>query len=165
MFAPAFFPVPDPPNEAERQAAVERSHVLSRGNDSRLQAIVEDAVRCYRTPFAAITIIDRDRQWLAVRIGLDVRETPRDIAFCAHTIHRPGEPLVVTNAALDPRFAGNPVVRFAPHVRFYAGMPIVDRAGYALGALCVIDFKARDQDVDPTDLMLLARQAERVIAT
>jgi len=161
---PFHYPVPNPANEEERQRAVERSGVLRRKHDPGLQGIVDDAVRIYRTPFAALSIIDRDRQWVAARVGIDIEQTPRDQAFCAHAIQRPGEPLIVPNAALDPRFSGNPSVRFAPHVRFYAGMSIVDRGGYALGALCVFDYKPRDAVVDVTDLMLLARQAERIVA-
>jgi len=153
-----------PDNEEERQRAVDRSGVLRRGRDASLQGVVDRAAELAHTPIAAITIIDRDRQWLAARVGVEAEETPRAISFCAHAIHRPAEPLVVPDARRDERFAGNPMVMFAPHVRFYAGIPLVDRQGYPLGALCVVDSKPRQEPPNLFELSLLAREAERLIA-
>jgi GAF domain-containing protein len=159
-----FHTPPDlPTNEAQRQQAVERSGVLQRRKDPALQRVVDEAADYFQTPIAAITIVDRDRQWFAVSTGLDAQETPRAVSFCAHAIHRPTEPLVVRDARRDPRFAGNPMVIFAPHIRFYAGVPLIDRQGYALGALCVIDSKPRTEPPNLFELSLLAREAERLI--
>ena len=158
-----FHTPPDlPTNEAQRQQAVERS-VLQRRKNPALQRVVDEAADYFQTPIAAITIVDRDRQWFAVSTGLDAQETPRAVSFCAHAIHRPTEPLVVRDARRDPRFAGNPMVIFAPHIRFYAGVPLIDRQGYALGALCVIDSKPRTEPPNLFELSLLAREAERLI--
>lgn len=153
-----------PANEVQRQGAVERSGVLKRGNDPGLQRIVDEAAKIFDTSIAAVTIIDRDRQWFAARAGEVAEETPRAISFCAHAILRPGEPLVVPDARKDHRFAGNPLVMFAPHIRFYAGVPLTDRQGYPLGALCVADPRPRAEPPNLFELSLLAREAERLIA-
>jgi GAF domain-containing protein len=153
-----------PDNEEERQRAVDRSGVIRRGPDAALQKVVDRAAELAHTPIAAITIIDRDRQWLAARVGVEAEETPRAISFCAHAIHRPAEPLIIPDARRDERFAGNPMVMFAPHIRFYAGIPLVDRQGYPLGALCVVDSRPRHEPPNLFELSLLAREAERLIA-
>jgi GAF domain-containing protein len=153
-----------PANEEQRQRAVERSGVLRRRKDVGLQRVADEAAKFFDTPIAAISIVDRERQWFAASAGLDVEETPRAISFCAHAIHCPGEPLVVPDARRDSRFAGNPLVMFAPHIRFYAGVPLVDRQGYPLGALCVIDSRPRAEPPNLFELSLLAREAERLIA-
>jgi GAF domain-containing protein len=150
--------------EAARQRAVDRSGALGGWGASDLQRIVERAAKIFQTPIAAISIIDQQRQWFAAGVGLVAPETPRSEAFCAHAIHRPGEPLIVTDATQDPRFSGNPMVTAEPGgVRFYAGVPLVDRNGYALGALCVVDTKAREEPENIIELTLLAHEAERAL--
>ena len=157
-------PAEMPANEARRQQAVERSGLLKQRRDPALQRVVDEAAKTFGTAIAALSVIDRDRQWFAARTGLDAGETPRAVSFCAHAIHRPGEPMVVPDARRDQRFAGNPLVMFAPHIRFYAGIPLVDRQGYPLGALCIIDSQPREESPDLFELSLLAREAERLIA-
>jgi len=152
-----------PGNEAKRQKAVEQSGILKRRRDPALQKLVDEAATLFQAPIAALSVIDRDRQWFAARTGVDAEETPRAVSFCAHAIHRPGEPLVVPDARRDRRFAGNPLVMFAPQIRFYAGVPLVDRQGYPLGALCVIDSQPREEPPNLFELSLLAREAERLI--
>ncbi|KQN92001.1 histidine kinase [Sphingomonas sp. Leaf67] len=149
----------------QRQAAVDRTGITRRANNPALQSIVEDAARLAKTPIAAVTIIDRARQWFAARIGLDAEEGPRSEAFCAHTILRPGEPLIVLDTLADVRFARNPAVIEAPHIRFYAGIPLVNRAGYALGALCVADTEPRLDTFDIYALSHLARTVERLVSS
>lgn len=153
---------PLPPDEEQRQLAVDASGVTRRTASLQLQRIVEHAASIASTTIAAISIVDRGRQWLAAKVGVDVQETPRSESFCAFAILRPGEPLIVTDATRDPRFAKNPAVLGAPYVRFYAGIPLVDQAGFALGALCVADEKPR-RLFDTYDLTHLAREAERLI--
>jgi len=109
-----------------------------RGN-AKLQSIVERAATLLGTPIAAISVIDRDRQWFPVSIGLDVDATSRDVSFCAQTILNPSETFVVPDARSDERFAGNSLVTDQPNIRFYAGVPIVTGEGMPLGAICVID--------------------------
>jgi GAF domain-containing protein len=156
-----FSPAPRSTTEEERQAAVDASGVLN-GSHDELQRIVEQASERFKVPMAAISIIDRDRQWFAARKGLEVDQTPRAYSFCAHAIHRPGEALVVPNASADPRFAGNPLVVNDPHIRFYAGVPLIGRTGYPIGALCVIDAVPRE-GIDLFELARLAREAEGLI--
>lgn len=155
---------PDPADEVGRQAAVERSGVLGRRGDQALQRIVETATRTYQAKMGLISIIDHRRQWFAARMGIDTEETPRAQSFCLHAIRKPGEPLVVLDAETDRRFASNPLVLGAPYVRFYAGVPLLDRAGYPLGALCVMDDKPRPFMPSLFQLIRLTREAEQIIS-
>jgi diguanylate cyclase (GGDEF)-like protein len=134
---------PLPPDEAERLACLRSCEVLDSGAEEAFDRIARFAGKLAGTPIAVISLVDADRQWFKARIGLDATETPRDQAFCAHAILRPGEPLIVPDATRDSRFADNPLVTGAPGIRFYAGMPLVSAEGHALGTLCVIDHVPR----------------------
>ncbi|MET0248377.1 MAG: PAS domain-containing protein [Sphingobium sp.] len=110
-------------------------------------------------PIALVSIVETERQRFLARSGLDATETPRDVSFCAHAMLDDGM-FVVPDATRDPRFADNPLVTGPPHIRFYAGAPLVDPAGTPLGALCVIDDKPREEltPLQQQGLLLLARQ-------
>lgn len=155
--------VPYPLNEAARQKAVDRNGVTRRPQNAELQSIVEEAAALTRSPISALSIVDRARQWFAARYGIDADEGPRGDSFCAYTILRPGEPLIVADASRDHRFGNYPSVLGHPHIRFYAGVPLVDQAGFALGALCVADIKPRLEFFNAYDLTHLARRAERIL--
>jgi len=156
--------LPLPIDEQARQQAVDRSGVLGRRGTSELMQVVEGVTKAYGVPIGLISIIDRRRQWLAAKIGLDIEETARVDAFCNHVLRRPGEPLVVGDARLDARFKDNPLVKGSPFVRFYAGAPLLDSAGYPLGALCILDSKPRRERPELFQLISYAWQAERIVA-
>ena len=153
-----------PFDEEQRLNAVEHVWQPARDQQAALQDMVEEAARVAHTPIAAISIVDRRRQCFVSKTGDVEDEMPRAISFCAHAIHRPGEPMIVPDARDDKRFFDNPLVTAAPFIRFYAGLPLVDRAGYPLGALCVIDDKLHDVLPDFFRLGELARGVERLIA-
>ena len=150
-------------NESARQDAVDRLDLASKRGDVRLQRVAERAAYLASAPIGAISIVDRAHQWTIALHGPLPQEIPRALSFCARAIHRPGEVMVVADAALDTRFANNPLVAKAPPIRFYVGIPLVDRGGYPLGALCVIDHAPRTQMPDLYELTALAREAERIV--
>ncbi len=157
-------PVDVPPDEDRRQQAVDRSHLLQHKQDPALQSLAGVAADLFQVPMAAITIVDHDSENFLASVGVEADGVPRDISFCAHAILQPGAPTVIPDARHDPRFATNPTVLFAPHIRFYVGVPLMDRQGFALGAFCIMDTKPRPVPDNLLELMLLAHQAERLIA-
>ena len=148
--------------ERLRQASVFASGVLAMRGNAKLQSIVERAAALLNTPIAAISVIDRDRQWFPVSIGLDIDATSREASFCAHAILSPGESFVVPDARTDERFAQNPLVTGRPSIRFYAGVPIVTAEGMPLGAICAIDQQSRPALTPEQDRALKQLAAEAV---
>jgi PAS domain S-box-containing protein len=113
-------------------------------DDAGLTAITEFAAKLCDVPIALVSFVERDRQWFPARTGLSVTETPRESSFCAHAMQCP-DIMVVPDASTDPRFRDNPLVLGEPHIRFYAGAPLVAADGTQIGALCVIDTAPRDE--------------------
>lgn len=130
--------MPTDDTEAQRIAALASYNILDTPNEERFDRIVRMASRVFGSPIALISLVDRDRQWFKASVGLAAKETPRAISFCTHAIQQ-REVYVVGDAAADPRFANNPLVTGEPRVGFYAGAPIINRDGFALGTVCVID--------------------------
>lgn len=149
-------------NEEQRQSAVDATRQTTSERDSELQRIVEEAAASARAPIASVSIIDRNRRWFAANLGLDASEILRPNSLCSRVILRPGEPLVILDALRDERYVTSPEVSAAPFVRFFVGIPLVSRAGYAFGALCVADAMPRGEVPDLTALERLARKAERL---
>lgn len=127
-------------------------------DDPALAEMAAFAARLCSAPIALVSVVEDDRQRFLARAGLDASESARSASFCAHAMH--GDALmIVHNAAEHPQFRDNPLVTGAPHIRFYAGVPLVSREGAPLGALCVIDAKAR-----PFGLSALQHQGLQVLA-
>ena len=149
---------PLPANEMERLAALRSYQVVDSASEAAFDEIARLAARLLDMPIALITLVDAERQWFEARVGMEARETPRDAAFCAHAIlgH---EPLVVRDAAVDPRFFDNPLVLGPPDIRFYAGVPLVNAEGFALGTLCVIDRRPRDLPAGQRETLRALAQA------
>ena len=129
-----------PTDEAHRLAELRALQLLDTDPEERFDRLVEIAAEMLGAPIALISLVDEQRQWFKARVGLQQTETPRHVAICAHAIaHDDGEPFVVQDTLLDPRFANNPLVSGDPLIRFYAGQVIHGPRGGALGTLCVID--------------------------
>jgi GAF domain-containing protein len=133
---------PLPPTETARQAALDAYHILDTSAEEAFDDLTALAALICGTPIALVSLVDTNRQWFKSRHGLDTTETPRDVAFCAHTILN-DEIFVVPDSHHDQRFVENPLVTGDPNVRFYAGAPLTTSDGHALGALCVIDHVPR----------------------
>jgi len=127
----------DPIEEARRIAALYELNLLDTEPEDGFDSITRLAVTLTGASMAAISLVDRDRQWFKSSVGLDVRETPRDVAFCDHAIRQNGV-LYVPDARLDDRFRENPLVNGAPNIRGYAGIPLRVEGGLKIGTLCVI---------------------------
>lgn len=149
-------PAPLHPDEPFRIRALHRLRVLDSEPEPAFDQITQLAARLYNAPMATITMVDANRQWFKACVGMGGRETGRDLAFCAFTILQ-SESLVVLNALEDSRFSTYGNVLGPPHIRFYAGAPIVTRDGFTVGTLCVIDSVSRTaRDVDTGPLQTLA---------
>jgi diguanylate cyclase (GGDEF)-like protein len=131
------------PDEERRLAALASYDVLDTEGESSFDDLTRLAARVSGMPFALISLIDQSRQWIKSRHGLGATEIPRAQSFCAHAILTPDRPLLVTDASQDPRFANNPLVTGVPAIRSYAGVPLVNAEGLAIGTLCAMDHKPR----------------------
>lgn len=129
--------------EDARITAVHRLSLLDTGSDPMFDSLTRHLSEVWDVPIAAISLVDTDRQWFKAKVGLDVEETPRAISFCAHLVGSNAAELVVEDALEDARFCNNPLATEGPHLRFYAGVPLVDTDANRLGALCVMDRKRR----------------------
>ncbi|HYV33027.1 MAG TPA: ATP-binding protein [Candidatus Binatia bacterium] len=149
-----------PATESARLEALRAFDILDTPPEPACEDLVRLAAQICSAPIALVSLVDAERQWFQAKVGLDASQTPRDVAFSAHAILEPTKLLCVMDAAVDPRFADNPMVTGAPHVRFYAGAPLVTLQGFALGTLCVMDRVPRQlTQAQREALATLARQA------
>lgn len=142
-----------------RLAALHRLNVLDSAAEQPFEKIVTLVRTVLAVPIATVSLVDRDRQWFKARHGLEATETPRSVSFCTHTIQQ-REPLIVEDAAADPRFAGSPLVVGPPYIRSYAGVPLRTPEGYNVGSLCAMD--TRPRRFSPADIGILSNFANIV---
>ena len=130
------------PSEGLRLRSLSDLEIAKRIPNASLDKITAFARKHFGVATCLVTVIEAERQLIVSKEGFDGSETPRRVAFCSYTIVRP-DVLVVPDARLDPRFKENPLVTGPPHIRFYAGAPLVYQEEVRLGALCLIDPKPR----------------------
>lgn len=153
--------VPQPYNEAERLLSLYDFNILDSLPEQSYDDITKLAAMICNAPIALISFLDNYRAWLKSTAGIElgINEVPRDQAFCTYAIIQPKELMVVEDATKDARFADNPLVTGQPHIRFYAGSPLVTDTGQALGTLCIIDTKPNKISTEQADaLEALSRQ-------
>lgn len=143
---------PLPPDESTRLSTLRALSILDTPPEARFDRITRFAARLFDVPIALISLVDAERQWFKSCQGLQVSETPRSISFCGHAILG-SQAMVVPDARLDERFADNPLVTGAPHIRFYAGFPVSAPNGSRLGTLCIIDYRPRQLDQEQLDTL------------
>ena len=152
---------PDASKEAYRLNALCQLQILDSAREQEYDDLVEIAAAICGTPVALITLLDENRQWFKASVGVSMTQTARSDSFCNHAISQT-ELFVVPDLAADARFAGNPFVAGEPHVRFYAGMPLITPEGHALGTLCVLDVVPRE--LTPTQKRTLQALGRQVIS-
>ncbi|MEA5557864.1 ATP-binding protein [Nodularia spumigena] len=150
---------PTPQNEPNRLKALLKYNILDTEPEQAFDDLTALAAYICGTPIALVSLVDESRQWFKSKVGTEVTETPRELAFCAHTICNLSDLLIVPNASKDQRFANNPLVTSQPNIRFYAGAPLVTPDGFAVGSLCVIDRVPRELSLEQREaLRSLSRQ-------
>lgn len=130
-----------PLNENQRLAALKSLGLLDSPAEERFDAITRTVASTFDVPIVLLTLVDSDRQWFKSNVGIDTKETNRDVSFCGHAILQK-EPLIIEDALADERFHDNPLVCEVPNIRFYAGCPLYVK-GLPVGTLCLIDRKPR----------------------
>jgi len=158
-------PAPSLCVEQERLSVLASFALEALEGDSELARIARFAARLCQAPSAAISLVEAENQRFLVREGLELARTPRGASLCAHTMLGAGL-FEVRDAAADPRFADFDMVKSAPRIRFYAGVPLISAEGAPLGALCVTDFVPRPgglSDLETEGLLVLAEAVKRRI--
>lgn len=147
-------------DEAARLATLREYRILDTEPEQSFDDLTLLASHICGTPIALLSLVDADRQWFKSRVGVTIVETSRAISFCTHAIEHQ-DVMVIPDAREDARFRDNPQVTGDPHIRFYAGAPLVARDGHALGTLCVVDRVARTLTADQLEALdALRHQAE-----
>lgn len=147
-------------DEDARLAALHRLEALDTPKEAPFEKVVALVRTVLSVPMAAVTLVERERQWFKAESGLGTTGTPRSVSFCTHTIQK-REPFIVSDAAADPRFSSNPLVVGPPYIGSYAGAPLRTSEGYNVGALCAIDTKPRE--FTPADIQILTNLASIVM--
>jgi PAS domain S-box-containing protein len=148
-----------PKNEKERLAELDSYKIIGELEREDYDFLTQMAAQICDTKISLISLVTNDKQWFLSHHGLKERETPKEIAFCAHTINQPKDIFIIEDATIDERFHDNPLVTGHPKVIFYAGMPLVTENGFPLGTICVIDDSPKTlTEKQITSLKMLASQ-------
>lgn len=147
-----------PHNETERLKKVKALGLLDTAPEERFDVITREALQAFNVPISTITIIDEKREWYKSCQGVNTKEVPREISFCAHAMLS-RHVFIVEDTLKDPRFADNPMVVGKPHIRFYAGVSLYDKAGVPIGVFCIKDIKPRK--LSPAQVVTLLQFANR----
>lgn len=149
---------PTPDNEIQRLEKLINCNILDTETESDFDEVVALASKICGVPTSLISLLDTERQWFKARIGLDFKQTDRDVSFCGHAIMN-DDIFEIADASKDYRFFDNPLVKGNPNICFYAGMPLVTDDGFKLGVLCVMDKKPNHLNDDQKEaLRVLAKQ-------
>jgi hypothetical protein len=150
---------PVPANEEARLAELARYNIVDSEHDDKFDKLCRIACKEMKCPIAAVSFIDKQKQWFKANSGLTQKQIPRDVALCAHTIMHPKRALIVEDTSLDERFRNNPLVTRASAVRFYAGVPITTPNGFCIGSVFVFDVKSHTE----VDAKILHKIAAKVL--
>ena len=148
-----------PPNEGGRLKALHSLNVLNTLAEDRFDRLTRMAKAMFDVPIALVSLVDENRQWFKSCIGIDTKETSRDISFCGHTILG-DEALIIPDTTRDERFADNPLVTGDPKIRFYVGYPLTVMHKWKIGTLCIVDTQPRK--FSPEQVALLKDLANMV---
>lgn len=135
--------IPKTTDEAKRISELDEYHILDTLTEKEYEDITYIASVICDVPIALISFVDKDRQWYKSHLGVPDSETPREYSFCSHAIKSNEDIMIVEDSRQDARFQNNPLVTGDPNIVFYAGVPLVNHAGFGLGTVCVIDRKKR----------------------
>ena len=153
-----------PDNEIERLKELESYQIIGEMEAFDYDFLTQMASTICGTKISLISLITDEKQWFLSHHGLETRETPKEFAFCAHAINRPEEVFVIEDSRKDERFHDNPLVTGDPTVIFYAGVPLVNENGFALGTLCVIDDNPKKLNGEQVELLQkLSRQVMKLL--
>ncbi len=141
-----------PEDEEQRLASLHALRILDTAPEPRFDRITRLAAALFDIPVALVSLVDQDRQWMKSCFGTEVRETARDVSFCAHVVHQ-REIMMVPDTLHDPRFADNPLVINEPRIRFYVGAPLILANGSCVGTLCLIDTRVRSLEAASLSLL------------
>ena len=153
-----------PKNEIERLKSLRQLNIMNSLPEEAYDSITELASYICKTPIAVVNMVGEEENWFKSKYGTELTGSPRDVSFCGHTILDPYMILEVPDATLDDRFKGNPFVTGDNPIKYYAGVPLLDKEGLPLGTLCVYDSKTHQlDDKQKAALKSLGKQVELLL--
>jgi len=144
---------PIPKNEKERLQKIMELGILDTKPDEKLDAITKEAVEAFNVKISTVTIIDDKREFYKSCQGLNVKEMPREVSFCAHAMLAQ-DVFIIEDTLKDDRFKDNPMVTGEPYIRFYAGVSIYSKEGINIGVFCIKDTKPRSLSTKEVGMLL-----------